>query len=224
MKNKYIAFDIDGTIFDASEILIESFESGINCYKEKKSADNIILPSHSRIVSVLGLPMLEIFKTLYPDMKNQDRVDLMEECTQAFVRLIRQRKGVIFDGVYDTIKKLCNEGYKMLVASNGKKEYVEAILETYELIGFFSPPMMYPDEKIPDKSGIVKYYINNISDMDMLIMIGDRSSDRKAAEDNRIPFIGCSFGHAGMDEISGTRWIADSFTDIPMIINKILKG
>jgi phosphoglycolate phosphatase-like HAD superfamily hydrolase len=49
----------------------------------------------------------------------------------------------------------------------------------------------------------------------MLIMVGDRASDRAAARENGVPFIGCAFGHAGDEEIAGERWIAPPVFRIP---------
>jgi phosphoglycolate phosphatase-like HAD superfamily hydrolase len=60
----------------------------------------------------------------------------------------------------------------------------------------------------------------DIAPGEFFIMIGDRASDRKAAEDNGIDFIGCSFGH-GPDELSDTRWVAHSFNDIYGIVKEI---
>jgi kynureninase len=78
-------------------------------------------------------------------------------------------------------------------------------------------------DNITDKTAIISYYLKNIPKKTRLIMIGDRYTDRIAASDNAIPFIGCSFGHAGVKEISGSKWIAEKFTDIPALIRKIEK-
>ena len=147
----------------------------------------------------------------------------MNLCTRSFVKIIKNGGGRLFHGVYDTIKNLYTSGYKIFVASNGRREYIEAILETAGIINFFSEPFIYLNKNITDKTAIISYYLKNIPKKTRLIMIGDRYTDRIAASDNAIPFIGCSFGHAGVKEISGSKWIAEKFTDIPALIRKIEK-
>ncbi|HNX60143.1 MAG TPA: HAD hydrolase-like protein [Spirochaetota bacterium] len=45
-------------------------------------------------------------------------------------------------------------------------------------------------------------------------MVGDRKSDMVAARENGAYFIGCAFGHAGDDEISGADAIVYNMKEI----------
>jgi phosphoglycolate phosphatase-like HAD superfamily hydrolase len=129
--------------------------------------------------------------------------------------------GTLIEGVHKTLEKLFKEGYTIITASNGRLEYIEAILSATGISKYVSLPIITIDGIIKTKSGIVKYYKDNIANDHLLIMIGDRTSDRVAAADNGIPFIGCNFGHGGEGELAGTRWIAGAFEDVYDIIKKI---
>jgi adenosylhomocysteine nucleosidase len=134
--------------------------------------------------------------------------------------MIREKKGTLIENVFETIAELNGKSYKMLVASNGVRAYVEAILETYGLKKYFSEPFIYPEGDIVNKTGVIEYYISALGDPE-IIMIGDRYTDLEAAVENKIPFIGCAFGHAGADEIAGERYIVHNFKEIPEMVKEI---
>lgn len=217
----YLAIDIDGTIFDSSEIVGESFKKGVDSFSILYGKNNIRIPENDEIISVLGMPVPFIFSTLFPDLNENDRLLLNDECTKALLQDIRDKKGKIFDGVIQTLTALYGLGYKILVASNGRSEYVKAILDTYNLLSFFSEPLIFPDNNLPDKTSIIKYYQNHVSLDNLLIMIGDRTSDLEAAEKNDIPFIGCTYGHAGDTEIKNCKWKVNTFSEILIAVLKI---
>lgn len=221
-KNIYLAFDIDGTIYDAGDILEEAFGQGLESYIKKSGEVILKKPSREEITATLGLPLEEIFFILFPELNEAARNELSYICTENLVRLIREKKGILLDDVFETIVQLSSENYKMLVASNGERKYVEAILETYELKRYFSEPFVYPEGDIINKTGIVEHYISVLNDASHIIMIGDRYTDLEAAVENKIPFIGCAFGHAGTEEIAGEKYIVHSFKEIPEIIKEII--
>ncbi len=217
----YLAFDVDGTIYDSTEIIVDAFRDGISRFIRKKRIKDVKLPEYDEIVNVLGIPVDEIFRTLFPRLTGEEAGMLNDECTASLVSLIREGGGRIFDNVPSTIRELYDQGYVILAASNGRREYIEAILETHGIMEYFSEPMVFLNGDIRDKSGIISHYSRNVSGDDLLIMIGDRYTDRKAAADNRIPFIGCAFGHGGDGEITGSRWIVNEFSKIPPAVKQV---
>ncbi len=217
----YLAFDIDGTIYDCGDIIVDAFHEGIGQFMKEFPHYHLSVPEKESILSLVGMPTDLIFKRLFPGLEDSVYGLIDKHCTASESRLVKKGGGRIFEGVYETLNKLYRENYKLLVASNGRREYIEAILNTHKLIEFIRGPLIVINEKnIKNKTDIVKYYRDTISSGETLIMIGDRSSDRIAADENSIPFIWCSFGHAGGEEID-TPWIAESFSDIPDLVKKI---
>ena len=220
-SNIYLAFDIDGTIYDAGDILEESFRKGVLSFIEGGFGKSLDIPTKEEIVATLGLTLDDIFMKLFPLLTENDRVRLSLMCTDNLVNMIREKKGRLINGVYDTLNKLHAMNFNMLVASNGARDYVEAILETYNIKRFFSEPFIYTDGDIKNKTDIIRRYIK-LNPERKLIMIGDRATDLNAAKENNIPFIGCAFGHAGDDEIKGERYIIHSFNEIIDMLERSL--
>ncbi|MCX7679122.1 MAG: HAD family hydrolase [Spirochaetes bacterium] len=214
-----LAFDIDGTIFDCTHIVAKAFSHGAEVFSAQHGIP-LVHYSSEEIMRVVGLPTDAIFKILYPSLKDAQRRELVQKSQQALAEMVRNGEGALIEGAKETIEMLFNSGYRMCAASNGTREYIEAILETHGLSRFFLP-LMVIDEKIKTKSDIVKYYMERSPAGELFIMIGDRKSDSDAARDNGIFFIGCAFGHMGLLEIGHEKWIAHRFCDIPGLVRQI---
>lgn len=221
-KNIYLAFDIDGTIFDAGEILLTAIEQGSDKLKALRPDVNISTPTMRQITATLGYPLPEIFSMLYPELDAEGRRLYAEIWTENLVHLILAREGILIDCADRVMPQLYAEGYTMLVASNGAREYVEAVLAAYDIKKYFSEPFLYAADGYGTKSGIVKEYIRAL-EPGTFIMIGDRITDLDAARDNSIPFIGCAFGHAGIEEIGGEKYIVHSLDELPGMVKQILR-
>ena len=219
----YLAFDMDGTLFDCSGIVADAFQDGIRRF-EKLGRKNITVPEKERIIEVLGQPVDIIFKTLFPGLNGQELLRINDFCTESLIGRIKAGEGFLIDGVYDNLETLFKEGYGMLVASNGRLEYLEAILNSTGIFRFFLKPVVTIEGKIKTKGDIVRYYKEDKVKNNLFIMIGDRTSDRTAAAENDIPFIGCNFGHGGGNELDGSKWLAADFDEVYDIIKKIEKG
>jgi len=220
-KKVYLAFDIDGTIYDAGNILEDAFREAVTSCMNEGIAGNVKAPSRAEITATLGYPLEKICLMLFPELNEPARNYLSGRWTGNLVSLIRKNKGELIAGVEETVKQLADMGCGMLVASNGAREYVEAILETYNLKRYFSEPFIYAEGAINNKTLIVSHYLK-VLDESKLVMIGDRLTDLEAARLNGVSFIGCAFGHAGADEIAGEKYIVSHFSEIPGVVEQIL--
>jgi phosphoglycolate phosphatase-like HAD superfamily hydrolase len=218
-----IAFDIDGTIFDCGDIVADAFNEGARRFGQIHGL-TLRMASRDEIMSVVGIPTDEIFTLLYPEVAAKKQPELLQTCQQALSAMVRQGRGLLFDDVKSIIHSLHADSYRFFAASNGTREYISAILETYGLMHYFINPLIVIGGPIRSKSDIIRHYIEHIMDGDRVIMVGDRLSDLNAALDNDIPFIGCAFGHMGASEIENQPWIAHHFTDIPVLVRKIEEG
>ena len=220
-KSTYIAFDMDGTIYDSAEIVVDAFREGIISASEKISRMDMAVPSHEEILRLVGLPAYEIYSRIFPQLSRRELDVVNNECNDSFVRIISAGGGALIDGAREVLEGFRHEGYKLLMASNGRREYIEAILNAHDIYSLFSGPLYFIGDDIPDKTDILALYLERLAGGDILIMVGDRESDRLAAIRNGVPFIGCAFGHVGDEEIRGERWIVQSFGEIPAAVKEI---
>ncbi len=219
----YIAFDIDGTLYDCSMMVGDAFTQGIDEFLKTHPELVINNPPTQEIINLVGTPVNEIFYTLFPGLPYNLVQQLNNICTDKLSTMVLQKQGIILQGVIETIPMLYNNGYTLLTASNGRKKYVQAILDTYELSHYFLDITALEDKGLHNKTQLLAYYKNSLDDCKQLIMVGDRTNDMVAAQNNGLPFIACAFGH-NTHEVEHCRWIAHSFYEIPKIVEAILEN
>ena len=218
---KVIAFDMDGTLFDNSDILIDSYRKTVIDFKKESGIKDVKFPSDKEIFNVIGLPPLGIFKGLMPEVDESFCSLMLKIFNRNLVLGIESGGGKLYPGVKQVLSTLYSDRYRLIMASNGAFNYIEAIFRTHEIGKYFYEPIKVVDEVvIHDKSELVKSYLSEIK-YSAAIMVGDRETDRDAAISNSIPFIGCSYGHAGNSEIEREQYVAHNAQDILKLVSEI---
>ncbi|MBE7438387.1 MAG: HAD family hydrolase [Spirochaetales bacterium] len=202
-KIRAILFDIDGTLFSSESIIHEIYQQEFRRHRKLHGVPAEI-PSLESIVAQIGKPVVEIFAALAPDLAISARQQISGRILRALVHDIESGKGLHYPGGLLTVRTLHQAGIKLHAASNGRKEYIEAILRSAGMEGSFAPIRAVDGLEIHNKDELVATILreNNLLPGQCLL-IGDRESDRQAAEKNRIPFIACSFGHGDAREHRG---------------------
>jgi phosphoglycolate phosphatase-like HAD superfamily hydrolase len=210
----WIAFDMDGTLFDCGEIIVESYRRALPLFAAETGVE-LALPSRERICSALGGTADRFFGKIFPDLDPSFIPVLDRFCTKALVDDICSGAGYLYDRVPESLAGLYRNGHNLVIASNGQFDYITAILESRGLSRYLAAPVQTVDYKeVLTKGDILSRYRRELAIEDPFIMVGDRFSDLSAARHAGAYFIGCAFGHAGDSEIRGADFIAHSFDDI----------
>jgi len=224
LNNKYLAFDIDGTIFSSENILYPSYELSVDEFN-KGSDYKIIVPSEKSIFNLVGKPSKEIYKELFPEFTKND-IDIFAKLLRtSLVKLIFQGKGIYYDNIIEIIKELSEDGYKIIAASNGSLEYVSAVLKyagLYEIFEAYNIVVIDHSKNIFTKGDILESYQNRYKfKSEDCIMIGDRTSDINASKQINCPFIGTLYGHGNNSEIEKSTEIIENTDQLILSIRKI---
>ncbi|MBL8028548.1 MAG: HAD family hydrolase [Fibrobacteres bacterium] len=223
MKIKLLAFDVDGTLFTSEAILHRAYTEAISDYNSS-SGSKLKTPELNEILSQIGNPGRKIFRNLFPDMDSRDYAQLGCLVRERLIFDINEGNGTLYSNVYETIEHFHKVGFSLRIASNGGKDYVEAVVKYYGIEKFFGPLVSLDGEGIKDKGDILNTYksVTGIRSYEM-VMIGDRKSDLLAARKAGCPFIGFTGGHGSYDEIKEIDSILfDDFSKLPDII-KVLQ-
>ncbi|MEM7184148.1 MAG: HAD family hydrolase [Spirochaetota bacterium] len=210
----FIAFDIDGTLFSAEEIILPVYEKAIQQFIDNTGKD-LAVPSRSEIMSQVGKPVKTIFQNLMPGLEETERDSISNSVLQLLCESIAGGGGHIYEGVKDTVAFLKQQGKKIVVASNGRSPYIEAILQVSGLSSFFEDLVVINNTSIMTKGDILRTYINKYKiSAKNILMVGDRSSDEQAALDVGAPFIFCKYGHAPKGEVTRFDREIEQITDL----------
>jgi len=182
-SKKLAVFDLDGTL---------------------SQTDLFSVPAHLETMKEMGYPVLspeEIKRTygmVQSDYLNALIGDSESEKAMKYLRRVAAledefvlTKGKPYDGIAEMLKGLKAEGVETAVCSNASLRYITMVLKAYNIYEFidYIQPITIGLSKI-DTLGILLENTKPTS----AVMVGDTGYDRKAAEMNNIPFIGCLYG------------------------------
>jgi len=201
-ESKSIIFDLDGTLVDSSESIIESIEKAfLMCNIQP------LKPLNSNII---GPPLIEILKLLSGE---SDKVvlNLLAENFKQSYDILGYQKTIVFSGINKMLNELYKSGYQLYIATNKRTLPTKKIInylgwddlfqEIYSLDSF-SPPALSKSEIL---AKII--LIHNLSKKDV-IYIGDLEDDRASAKVINIKYIMVDWGYKATEIIEDTMSIS----------------
>lgn len=219
VKEKVIIFDFDGTLFKTEKLALYAFNQTFERLKREGYKIDISITDEN-LVSIIGLTLNEIWDRFIPG-SNQEIINKASAYLLNY-ELNGAKKGIgeLYSGVEDGLKKLGNLGYKLYIASNGQKEYVDGLLEILNIKDFFVAVYTAGEYSTAKKDDLVSLLLKN-HNISHAIMVGDRSSDVSAGFTNNLFTIGCSFGFSTLDELAGSDEIINNFSQlIDFVVNQ----
>lgn len=129
----------------------------------------------------------------------------------------------IYQGVYPLLEKLKEDSYRLFVGTSKYEVYAKKILDKFSLSKYFdfvAGADLY--ETRSNKIDVLKYLLeeNSIKNFES-IMIGDRKSDIKAANDLKMKAIGVTYGYGSLDEFEKAEAVANEAFEIYNLVKKI---
>lgn len=214
-KYRYILFDLDGTLTDSRQGIINSF-----LYALKKMG--IEETDYGKLEKfILGPPLAMSFRELY----NFDEEHI--EAAIAFYREYFTERGMFENRVYPGIANLLNSlnesGCSLMVATSKPAVYTKQILEHFELDKLFSAICgSQLDGRYSSKKEIISMAINQVSNPtpEEFVMIGDRKYDIIGAKGNGIDGIGVTYGYGTRSELTevAADKIVSSVTELHLLL------
>ncbi|MBM9577862.1 HAD family hydrolase [Leptospira sp. 201903070] len=213
-----LAFDVDGTLFSSEEIILQVYKDSIEHFSQS-SGIPLELPSRERIMDEIGKPVKTIFLNLLPQLEEEQRDTISDSVLRFLCQRIRNGEGEFYPQVKETIEALSRKGFRILAASNGRRPYVETILDVAGVLPLFDPILVIDNERIKTKGGILKEYVKLYGlEPEKILMIGDRLSDYEAARQNGCPFAFCTYGHANPGEIPDFEMELKNLSDLTKLL------
>lgn len=198
-----IIFDLDGTLWDSTEGVCKEWQEVLD--KREDIGLNVTVELFR---SVMGLSFDEIAKRLFPDLDEEQRMNLLDECSAGECDYLSEHGGKLFEDIENTLEKL-SEKYKLFIVSNCQKGYIESFLKAHKLEKYFI------DFECPGNTGLHKGENNKlIIDRNKLtnpIYIGDTQGDANSAKFAGIPFVYAKYGFGNVDEYD---YSIESFKDL----------
>ncbi len=212
MKYKNILFDLDGTITDSSQGIVNSY---LHSLEKIGLAENDI----DKLKSYIGSP-LRAYYTERHGLSTADSDIAVKHFRQHYSEI-----GIFENTVYpkmDTlIDKLSESGFRLYIATSKPLEFAITVLNHFNLKEYFNSihgSDMSADNKPKDKLIADAILMNGLSKNES-IMIGDRYHDINGAKSNGIDSIAVTYGYGSEAELSELKpeYMASSADEINKI-------
>ena len=216
MKNRLAIFDLDGTLLDTIGDLAEACNYMLSLRE---------LGSHTReeYAKMVGNGILNLVKRALPEELRTDeyvmaaRADFLDFYTANIDRHTRP-----YDGIYEVLRTLQEEGWSLAVASNkfdeGTQKLVRSIFPDIHFSAIYGNKEGFPLK--PDAALLDLIMKECDADVATTWMIGDSGVDIQTAKNAGVRSIGCSGGFRPRTELE--EFGADDIVDAPSEILQIL--
>lgn len=215
---KALIFDMDGTLFQTDRILELSLDDTFNYLRTQGKWEGKTPIEKYR--EIMGVPLPKVWETLLPDHSIDVREQTDVYFLESLIENINNSKGALYPNVKEVFSYLTKNNWSIFIASNGLKEYLNAIVRYYHLDNWVTETFSIQQIKSLNKSELVqdivkKYGITNAA------VVGDRLSDIKAAKDNGLVAIGCNFDFAQEDELAKADFVIDDLIELKEVLAKL---
>ena len=211
---KYLLFDLDGTLTDSADGIINSIVYALGKF-------GITVENRESLRKFLGPPLVDAFMEYYGFAK-EDALKAVEYYRERF-RDIGIFENSMYDGIPELLRELYEAGYEIIMATSKPEQFAKRIAKHFDIEKYFSLIAGATfDGKLSVKTDIIKYALDSkgITDKSSVIMIGDRHHDMEGATAVGVESIGVLYGYGSRDEleVSGATYIAETVKDIKKFI------
>ena len=179
MSYDVILFDLDGTLTDSAEGIVNSVVYAL----ERKG---IPYASKQALRRFVGPPLQDSFR---------DYCRFSDEQAKEMVRIFREyftQKGIyenaVYDGVPEMLDSLCKAGYTLAVATSKPEAFAEQILARFDLAKYFTV-IAGASMDGTTKPVVIRQALSRLATepSDRVLMVGDREHDVLGAKDMQKP-------------------------------------
>ena len=192
MSKKAILFDLDGTLTDSGEGII-------NCATLALEHFGLPVPDREAMHVFIGPPLRDTLITFGVKPEN------VEEAISVFrSRYLTKGKyeNKPYPGIRELLEKLRAQGHKLYVATSKPEPQAIDVLNHFDLAQYFDIIAGATMDRTRDnKAAVIAYLKKQAGDMASSVMVGDTAFDVTGAADHGIPTIGVAWGYGKVEDM-----------------------
>ena len=210
---KVILFDLDGTITDSGEGIINCAELALRHF-------GLPVPNREAMRVFVGPPLHDtFFKFGVP----ADRLDEAVRVYRSRYTTVGKFENTPYPGVRQLLDKLNAQGHTLYIATSKPEHMAVEILEKFGLSDCFQMICGATlDTSRSKKEDVIAYLLDRSGSRGNAVMVGDTEFDVTGAAAHGIPTIGVSWGYGTVEsmEAAGAAAIAHSMDELYAILNR----
>lgn len=194
---KYVLFDLDGTLTDSKDGIINSVAYALEKMGESTEGR---LDQHT----VVGPPLLTTFEEVYgfsPEKARRTYAYFQERYST-----IGKFENRAFDGIVPMLKTMKEAGIRSFVATSKPQVHAEAICQKFGIAPYVEAIAGPAVGGTDTKADVMRRILDGLGPLQPgdAVMVGDRRFDVEAAREAGVPCVGVLFGGtADRSELEG---------------------
>ena len=189
---KSILFDLDGTLTDSGEGII-------NCAIYTLEHYGLPIPSREALRVIVGPPLHESFVKF--GVPREEAENAVAKYRERYIP-IGKFENTPYPGIRELLEKLQAEGHRLYVATSKPEGMSVEILEHFDLAKYFTRICgASMDTSRSTKEAVIEYLLKECGAQDNAIMVGDTVYDVIGAKTHGIPTIGVSWGYGTVEDM-----------------------
>ena len=211
MTYKAVFFDLDGTLTDSGEGIINCATLALNHF-------GLPVPSRQEMRVFVGPPLDQTFI----------RFGVPSDKTDEAIRVFRSRYTTVgkfenfpYPGVREMLEALKAEGCRVFVATSKPESLANEVLNHFDLAKYFEKICgATMDGSRSHKADVIRYLLAQVSGVENVVMVGDTAYDVIGAAEHQLPCIGVSWGYGLVEDMmnAGAIKIAHSPEELAQMI------
>ncbi len=215
---KLLVFDWDGTLCDSlSRIVL--------CIRCAAGEVGLPPPTDDAARDIVGLGLVDALETLFPGIDREQIFAMRDSYSRHFVEF-DQEPSPFFDGVFETLESLREEGYLLTVATGKSRRGLDRVLQARGLTDFFHGSRC-ADETAgkPDPRMLLELMAEFRAAPLSTLMVGDTEYDLAMAVSAGAPSVAVSYGAHHPDRLLQYQPLAciEQFSELKSVIENYKK-
>jgi phosphoglycolate phosphatase len=211
MTQNGIIFDIDGTLWDASEPVTAAW----NEVFARESDTAHLQITTKQMQAMLGKNAAEICGFFFPELSEERRFEISELCSKHESEYLREHVGTLYPHVKETLIEL-SRYYQLFVVSNCHENYLNTFVNRCGIRSFFADTECY-GRTFKSKGENIRLLLDR-NRLEKAVYVGDTQLDFDSAQYAGIPFLYAAYGFGSVKEKVPS---IQAFSELPAAVSKI---
>lgn len=210
---KTIIFDLDGTLTDSGEGII-------NCAKYTLECFHLPIPTPEEMRTFVGPPLVDSFIKFGVDPKEADRA--VEIYRDRYIP-VGMYENAPYPGIESLLQQLKGQGHCLCIATCKPEQMAGDILSHFGLAQYFDHICgASTDRTRKTKEAVIAHLLQQATPQGKLIMVGDTHIDVLGAAFHRIPTIGVAWGYGTVESMieAGAAAIVNNTQELLELLNQ----
>lgn len=191
VKPDSLIFDLDGTLWDALDTYLASWNEGVK-------AENLNrVFTRQDLHYVMGCERSAVLDHMFPGVSKERQEEIYQTINDYRIKLMPEMGGVLYEGVKSGLIKL-SERYSIFIVSNCPKNLIVEFMKWADIEHYITDEMAHGVNSMP-KHHNIKLLIDK-HNLQRPVYIGDTRGDSIETRKAGLPFVLLTYGFGTSDD------------------------